>query len=78
MEAEGSRKVFGVRVPSRAFSAFLWLVVVVHVVLVGLEVTGLSWFIEGTLRTWGFWVLVICFMAWVATREPEEGSLSLV
>ena len=77
VEAEGERRVLRLTLPSGAFSAFLWVVVVVHIVLIGLEVTGLSWLFDGTRKTWAFWILVVFLVAWVAGREPEEGSLSL-
>jgi hypothetical protein len=77
VEAGGERRLYRLRIPSGAFSAFLWIVVVVHVVLVGLEVTGLSFYVDGTQKTWMFWILVICLVAWVTGREPEEGSLIL-
>jgi hypothetical protein len=54
VEAEGERRLYRLRIPSGAFSAFLWIVVVVHVVLVGLEVTGLSFYVDGTQKTWMF------------------------
>src|SRR5690242_3589834 len=59
------------------FTVFLWFMVVVHVVLIGLEITGLSFLIDGTRRTWVFWILVVTVVAWVAGREEEEGSLTL-
>lgn len=77
VEAEGDRKIFRLTIPSGAFGAFLWIVVAVHVVLIGLEISGLSWYVDGTTRTWGFWILVICLVARIAGRESEEGSLSL-
>lgn len=77
VEAEGERRVFKLRIPSGAFSAFLWVVVVVHVVLIGLEVTGLSYYVDGTQKTWAFWILVICLVAWVAGRDPDVESVSL-
>ena len=77
VEAEGERRLFGVRIPSGVFSVFLWLVVVVHLFLVGLEVTGLGVLMDGTLKTWGFWIVVMFLVALVAAREPEEVGLSL-
>lgn len=77
VEAEGERTAFKFRIPSVVFSVFMWVVVVVHVILVGLEVTGLSYYVDGTQKTWGFWILIICLVAWVAGREPEEGSLTI-
>ena len=77
VEAEGERRVSRLRIPAGAFSLFLWVVVVVHIVLVGLEVTGLSYFVDGTQKTWAVWMLIICLVAWVASKGPEEGSLSL-
>lgn len=51
--------------------------VAVHVFLIGLEMTGLSYFIDGTRKTWAFWILVITVVAWIAGREEEEGTLVL-
>ncbi|XPS78656.1 hypothetical protein M3J09_010663 [Ascochyta lentis] len=78
VEAEGQRQLFRARISGRAFGAFLWVLVVVHVVLIWLEITGLSCFVDGTQRTWAFWVFTICVAAWVAGKEPVDGSLSLV
>jgi len=64
-------------IPGGVFTVFLWFMVVVHVVLIGLEITGLSFLIDGTRRTWVFWILVVTVVAWVAGREEEEGSLTL-
>jgi hypothetical protein len=77
VEVEGDRQLLGLRIPNTAFAVFLWVVVVVHVYLVGLEVTGLSYYTGGTRLYWVFWISVVCFVAWVASRESDEGSLSL-
>ncbi|KAJ4985376.1 hypothetical protein SVAN01_09131 [Stagonosporopsis vannaccii] len=78
VEAEGGRRVISkLTFPSGVFTAFLWLMVVVHVILIGLEITGLSWFIDGTRKTWLGWMLVVTVVAWVAGREEEEGTLTL-
>lgn len=77
VEAEGERQLSKLRIPGAAFTVFLWIVLVVHVFLVGLEVTGLSYFTGGTRMNWFFWILLICFVAWVAGRDSDEGSLTL-
>lgn len=77
VEAEGGRRISKLKIPGAVFTAFLWFMVAVHIILIGLEITGLSWFIDGTRKTWLFWMLVITVVAWVAGREEEEGTLTL-
>jgi hypothetical protein len=77
VEAEGERKMLRVAVPSQAFTAFLWMMVAIHVFLIGLEITGLSWLMDGTRKIWAFWILVICVVAWVTGREEDEGGVTL-
>lgn len=77
VDAEGGRRVSKLTIPGGVFTVFLWFMVVVHVVLIGLEITGLSFLIDGTRKNWVFWILVVTVVAWVAGREEEEGSLTL-
>lgn len=77
VEAEGERRIWRVTIPNAVFTVFLWWIVVVHVFLIGLEVTGMVWFYGGTVQGWTFWTLVIILVAWVAGRKYNDGGVLL-
>lgn len=77
VEARGSRKLWKVAIPSGVFTAFLWWMVIVHVFLISLEISGFTYFYGSTLSDWAFWITTIVVAAWVAGREDTGHGVTL-
>lgn len=79
VESEGEGRVWGRRVPEGAFSLFMFWIAVFHVVFVGLEVTGMAFYVDaqGTFVTEAIVIAIIALVAWFANREVADGGLGL-
>jgi hypothetical protein len=79
VESEGDGAVWGKRVPEGAITLFMFWITVWHVIVVGLEVTGMAFYIDaqGTFITEGIVIVFIALVGWVAKRDVGDGGLSL-
>ena len=79
VESEGDGTVWGRRIPEGAFSLFMFWITILHVIMVGLEVTGLAFWAGGKdwLQFEGIVIAIVAGVAWVASREVADGGLSL-
>jgi len=79
VESAGEGTVWGRRVPEGAFSLFMFWITVWHVIAVGLEVSGIAFWIDaqGTFVMEGIVIAIIALVAWIANRDVGDGGLSL-
>jgi hypothetical protein len=79
VESEGEGNVWGRRVPEGAFSLFMFWITVCHVIFVGMEVTGIAFYIDaqGTFITESILIAIIVLAGWAANRDGVDGNLTL-
>lgn len=77
VEAQGSRRVWKVTIPSGVFTGFLWWLVIVHIFLISLEVSGFTYFYGSTLSDWAFWIAAVVAVAWVTVRGDNDNGVIL-
>lgn len=79
VESKGEGAVWGRRIPEGAFSLFIFWITVWHVIAVGLEASGIAFYIDaqGTFILEGIVIVIIALVGWVANRDLGDGGLSL-
>lgn len=71
--------VRGRQPPEGLFTLILFWTALFHVILVGMEVTGIAFFVDaqGTFVTEAIVIAIIVLVAWVANWEVADGELTL-